>query len=215
MATTTSAPSPQMVPLHLSEAPAPPVRRPRVLLVATAFAAAGSVATFLGLLGTYLSVRSQHLASGEEAWLPMGVEIPLSPGNMSMVTLAMSLVTVQWAVHAGTHRDRTHGYLALGLTILFGVAHVTQIGYLFTQWGLALNGAEAGGTYQAVLLYTILGLHLAMVAGALIFLFLMLLRSLGGQFTGRDAEGLSAAALYWYVTVAVFAVLWYALLIVK
>jgi heme/copper-type cytochrome/quinol oxidase subunit 3 len=54
-----------------------------------------------------------------------------------------------------------------------------------------------------------------MVAAALIFLTLMALRSLGGEFTGRDAEGLSAAALYWYVTVAVYAVLWYAILIVK
>jgi cytochrome c oxidase subunit 3 len=185
-----------------------------VLLVGTAFAAAASVATFLGLLGVYLSVRTQHLAAGEEAWLPTGTTIPLSPGNMSMVTLAMSLVTVQWAVHAGAQRDRGHAYLALGITILFGVAHVTQLGFLFTQWELPLNG-EGGGTYQAILLFTIVGLHLAMVAAALIFLFLMLLRSLGGQFTGRDAEGLSAAALYWYVTVAVFAVLWYALLIVK
>ena len=54
-----------------------------------------------------------------------------------------------------------------------------------------------------------------MVAGALLFLTLMLLRSLGGQFTGRDAEGLSAGALYWYVTVALFAVIWYGILIVK
>ena len=54
-----------------------------------------------------------------------------------------------------------------------------------------------------------------MVAAALIFLTLMLLRSLGGQFTGRDVEGLSAAALYWYVTVAIFMVLWYGILIVK
>ena len=211
--TTTAAPSPEMVPLHLGDVPAPPPRRPRVLLIGTAFAAAASVATFAGLLGAYFSVRAQFL-EGEESWLPTGAEIPLSPGNMGMVTLLMSLVTVQWAVHAGTHRDRPHAYMALGTTLIFGLAHVTLIGYLWTQWGLPLNG-ETGGTTQAVLLFTILGLHIAMVAGALIFITLMTVRSLGGQFTGRDAEGLSAAALYWYVTVAVYSVLWYALLIVK
>lgn len=213
---TQTATSPEMLPLHLGEVPGAPPRRPRVLLVGTAFAAAASVVTFAALLGVYLSVRSQFLADSSEGWLPSGAEIPLSPGNMSMVTLVMSLVTVQWAVHAGTHRDRSHAYMALGLTILFGIAHVTQLGYLFTEWGLPLN-AEGGepATVQAVLFFTILGLHIAMVAGALIFIALMTVRSLGGQFTGRDAEGLSAAALYWYVTVAVFAVLWYALLIVK
>ena len=213
---TQTATSPEMVPLHLGEVPGAPPRRPRVLLVGTAFASAASVVVFAALLGVYLSVRSQFLEQSSEGWLPSGAEIPLSPGNMSMITLAMSLVTVQWAVHAGAHRDRSHAYMALGLTLLFGIAHVTQLGYLFTEWGLPLN-VEGGepATAQAVLFFTILGLHIAMVAAALVFIALMTVRSLGGQFTGRDAEGLSAAALYWYVTVAVFSVLWYALLIVK
>lgn len=210
MATATVA-SPDLLPLNLGETPAAPARRPRVLLIGTAFAAAASAATFAGLLAVYLSVRSQEIAvSG--VWLPEGATIPLSPGNMGMVTLAMSVVTAQWAVHAGAHRDRSHAYQALGITILFGIAHVVQIGYLWTQWNLPLNGES---TPQAVLLFTILGLHVAMVAGALIFFALMTVRSLGGQFTGRDAEGLSAAAMYWYVTVAVYSVLWYAILIVK
>ncbi len=210
MATATAA-SPDLLPLDLGNTPAAPVRRPRVLLIGTAFAAAGSAATFAGLLAVYLSVRSQEIAANG-TWLPEGATIPLSPGNMGMVTLIMSLVTVQWAVHAGANRDRSHAYQALSLTILFGIAHVVQIGYLWTQWHLPLNGET---TPQATLLFTILGLHVAMVAGALIFLALMTVRSLGGQFTGRDAEGLSAAAMYWYATVAVYSVLWYAILIVK
>ncbi len=211
--TTTAAPMRQTVPLHLGEVPAAPARRPRVLLIGTAFAAAGSVAAFVGLIAVYLSVRSQYLAAND-AWLPTGAAIPLSPGNMGMITLVMSLVTVQWAVHAARERDRPHAYMALGLTIfVFGLAHITLIGYLWTQWGLPLNGGTP--TVQAVLLLTITGMHVAMVAGGLIFLTLMTLRTLGGQFTGPDAEGVSAAALYWYATVAVYAVLWYALLVVK
>lgn len=212
MAGSATAVEPAQVPLHLDEVPPAEPRRPRLLLVGTSFAAAGSVAVFLGLLAIYLSVRSQVLATGE-AWLPAGASIPLSPGNMSMATLVMSLVTVQWAVHAGAHRDRGHAYLAMGFTVLFGVAHITQLAFLWSQWGLPLTGD--GTTAQAVLLFTIVGLQVAMTGAALIFLVLMLLRSLGGQFTGPDAEGLSAAALYWYVTVAVFAVIWYAILIVK
>lgn len=210
MATVTT-PTPDKVSLDLGTAPPAPERRPRVLLIGTAFAAAASAAVFAGLLAVYLSVRSQWL-EGEDAWLPAGTDIPLSPGNMGMVTLVMSVVTVQWAVYAGSRRDRPHAYQALGLTILLGVAHVVQMVYLWTQWELPLADEP---TLQAVLLFTVLGSHVAMVAGALVFLALMTVRSLGGQFTGRDVEGLSAAALYWYVTVSIYAVLWYAVLITK
>lgn len=203
---------PAQVPLHLGDVAQAPPRRPRVLLIGTAFASAASVAVFVGLLAVYYSVRSQVIADGTP-WLPGGATIPLAPGNMTMVTLAMSLVTVQWAVHAAAHRDRGHAYTALGVTLLFGLAHITQIAFLFTEWQLPLNGDAV--TTQAVLLFTIMGLQIAMTGAALIFLALMALRSLGGQFTGPDAEGLSAAALYWYVTVAVYSVIWYSILIVK
>ncbi len=212
---TLTATTPERLPLRLDEVPPAPDRRPRVLLVATSLAAAASIALFGGLLSAYFAVRADVVAGGEP-WLPDGATIPLSPGNMTMITLAMSLVTVQWAVHAGKLRDRGHAYFALALTVLLGVAHVVQLGFLWTQWELPLN-APAGeeGTLQAVLLFTIMGLHVAMVAAALIFITLMLLRSLGGQLTGRDVEGVSAAALYWYVTVGIFVVLWYGILIVK
>ena len=208
---TATATTPDQLPLRLEDVPAAPPRRPRVLLVGTTLAAAASIALFGALLAAYFAVRADVIAGGER-WLPEGATIPLAPGNMTMVTLVMSLVTVQWAVYAGKRHDRGHAYFALGLTVLLGIAHVVQIGYLWTQWGVPLNGET---TTQAVLLFTVLGLHIAMVAAALIFITLMLLRSLGGQLTGRDVEGLSAAALYWYVTVGIFTVIWYGILIVK
>lgn len=207
-ATTTT---PERLPLRLEDVPPAPPRRPRVLLVGTTLASAASIALFGGLLAAYFALRADVVGQGEQ-WLPDGASIPLTPGNMTMVTLAMSLITAQWAVHAGKQRDRGHAYFALGLTVLLGIAHVVQLGFLFTQWELPLNGEP---TTQAVLIFTIMGLHIAMVAAALIFFSLMLLRSLGGQLTGRDVEGLSAAALYWYVTVGIFVVLWYGILIVK
>lgn len=213
---TATATTPDKLPLRLEDVPTAPPRRPRVLLVGTTLASAASIALFGTLLAAYFAIRADVLEGGAEQWLPEGSTIPLTPGNMTMVTLVMSLITVQWAVWAGKRRDRGHAYFALALTVLFGVAHVVQLGYLFTQWELALNPpAGEEPTLQAVLLFTIMGLHVAMVAVALIFITLMLLRSLGGQLTGPDVEGLSAAALYWYVTVGIFVVLWYGILILK
>ena len=44
---------------------------------------------------------------------------------------------------------------------------------------------------------------------------LMAFRALGGQFTGRDREGVASAAMFWYVTIAVYAVIWYSIFITK
>jgi hypothetical protein len=54
-----------------------------------------------------------------------------------------------------------------------------------------------------------------MVAGGLLFALVMGFHALGGQLTGPDADGMNAAALFWYVTIAVYSVIWYAVFITK
>jgi heme/copper-type cytochrome/quinol oxidase subunit 3 len=193
----------------LTTAPPPPVRRPRVLLVGAAFGAVASGLVVLTMLGAYLQVRGDRLADGVPA-LPEGVVLPLTPGNMGLLTLAMSVISVAWLVHSLRHDDRTHAYLALGLTILLGVAFLNVTAYLYQQMAMPLTLTGTGG-----LLYAVTGAHLVMVAVALLFLAVMGFQALGGQLTGRDAESMSAAALYWYVTVAVYIAVWYGVYITK
>jgi heme/copper-type cytochrome/quinol oxidase subunit 3 len=188
--------------------PAPP-RRPRLLLLGSAFGAVASALAILGLLAAYLQVRADELAAGNAA-LPDDVVLPLTPGNMGMVTLLMSAITMAWAVDALRKDDRPHAYLALGLTLLFGVAFINSTVFLYQQLHLPPTSAPIAG-----LLYAVTGAHLVMVVGGMLFATVMGFQALGGQLTGRDAEGMSAAALYWYATIAVYAVLWYAVYITK
>jgi heme/copper-type cytochrome/quinol oxidase subunit 3 len=193
----------------LSLAPPPTPRRPRVLLIGSAFAAAASAMTILALIAIYLSIRADTLADGG-TWLPDGVTIPLTPGNMGLVSLLMSAVTMQWAVYALRNADRVHAYIALGVTLLLGLSFINSTAYLYSQTGLAI-----GASSQAVLIYTITGMHLAMTIAALLFALVMGFQALGGQLTGRAAEGMAAAALYWYATIGVYVVVWYAIYITK
>jgi cytochrome c oxidase subunit III len=192
-----------------STAPPPDPERPRVLLVGTALATTAVSAAILAMVALYTQVRTQQLGAGER-WIPEDTIIPLTPGNMGMVTLLMSAVTVAWAVYALRGNDRVHAFLALGLTFMFGVAFFTDTAYLWQQMNLGIRDSVA-----AVLIYAITGAHVAMVGGGLLFLLVMGFRALGGQLTGRAAEGLSAAALFWYVTIGVYAVVWYAIYITK
>jgi len=187
---------------------APPVR-PRLTFIGTALASAAVFMTFAGLIGVYLSYRSQSLETTGK-WLPAGASIPLTPANTALFTLLLSVVTMRWAVHAVTNNDRPHAYLALGLTMLFGLCFINMTSFLYTQMHLGVSKSQAG-----VLIYVITGAHLALVMIALLYAALMTFRTLGGEYSGRDREGITAASLFWYVTVAVFAVIWYAIYVTK
>ncbi len=194
----------------LVAAPAPEPRRPRVLLIGAAFGAIASALVVLTTLAIYLQVRDDFLDSGGTGGTPDDFILPLTPGGMGMVTLLMSAVSVSWAVWALRRDDRVHAYLAVGLTILLGIAFINATVYLYQSLSLGLTFSGLGG-----LLYIVTGSHLVMTVAGLVFVAVMGFQSLGGQLTGRDAEGMSAAALYWYVTVAVYAAIYYGIYITK
>ena len=190
-------------------APPPQPRRPRALFMGTAFAAAAVGMSFLGLIAIYISVRSEAIAGGG-TWLPEGVVIPLTPPNVAMATLLMSVVTMQWAIYAIGNRDRQNAYIALGITLLLGAAFANSTAYLYSQMGLVIADSPVG-----VLIYAISGAHLVLTIAALLYVGVVALRALGGEYTPRDHEGLSSAALFWYATVAVYALIWYTIFITK
>ena len=188
--------------------PAPPAR-PRVLLIGSALASGSAAMVVLALVAQYAQLRNE-VVSGGSRWLPEEANIQLTPGNMGMVTLVMSLVTVAWIVQALRNDDRTHALIAFGVTLLFGAAFINVTVFGWQQLGLGVVSAT-----PAPVIYTITGLVVAMVGVGMLFLAVMAFRALGGQLTGRSAEGVVAAVLFWYVTVAVYAVVWYAVTITK
>jgi cytochrome c oxidase subunit 3 len=198
------------LPVRIGDAPVAPPARPRLLIIGTAFGSAAVFMAFAGLVGTYLALRAQTLADGHR-WLPEGVVIPLTPGTMGLIIMLMTAVVVQWAVYAIGNDDRPSAYCALGLTLLLGAAYIVEIAYYYTQIGVPLDDPSGYG----VLMYCITGAHLAMVGAAMIFVGLMAFRTLGGEYSGRDREGVAAAAMFWHTTVVVYAVIWYAIFVMK
>lgn len=189
--------------------PAPAVQRPRVLVVGAAFAAAASFTVFIGLIGIYLAARVDVVGSGT-AWLPEGATIPLQQPNTMFITLIMSVFTMQWAVAAIAKNDRVNSYLAMGLTLMLGIATIVMTTYL---WYLMELDIASG--IQGVLIYTITGAHIVMLVLAMLFVALMGLRALGGQFTARQHDGITAAAVFWYAMVAVYALIWISIYVTK
>jgi cytochrome c oxidase subunit 3 len=181
-----------------------------VLLVGTALASAAAFMTVAGLVAVYLTRRAQVLAAGD-AWFPQGVSIPLTPGTMGLIIMVMVAVIAQWAAYAIGNDDRVAAYCAVGLLLLLSSAFILEMAYYFTQIGISVRDASGVG----VLVFTIVGAHLAMVGVGMLFMIVVGFRTLGGEYSARDREGVSAAAMYWLVTVAAYFVIWYALFVTK
>lgn len=184
--------------------PAPLLPRRRELLFGTAFATAGIVMAMATLIGAYIASRD---ATGA-AWLSAN-DLPLTQPNMQLITIGMSVVTMQWAVWSINRDDRYHTYLALGVTLLLGVAFVNQTSFLYNQAGITIVQAEGP------LFYAVTAGHLAMVVAGMVFMALMGFRTLGGQFSSRQPDGIGAAAIFWYAAVALYAVIWFAVYVQK
>ncbi|HMJ78227.1 MAG TPA: cytochrome c oxidase subunit 3 [Iamia sp.] len=202
---------------HVPEDLGPGVARPRVLLVGTALAGAAIIVFFAGLIGLYLRVRHGVITGpavdGEApVWFADGQTLPLTPANVAMGTMLLSCVSMQWAVDSVKRDDRRGSFFALAMTVLFGGAVINATSFLYTQSGFALSG----GTNDAGLLfYAVTGSHLALIVGALLFVVIMTVRTLGGEHGSHDREGIVAASLIWYLTTGIMLAVWYAVYVTK
>jgi len=187
-------------------APARPVERPRVTAVGSLLASAGVAMYFAGLLGVYLT---QRVGVGRDEWLA-GVNLPLTTPNMMIVTVALSCVPAQWALWAVARNDRANAYVALGLTMLFGVALINSQYWLYQQMDLAI-----ADSVQAVLIYAISGSFIALLVSAMAYLAVVTFRTLGGQYGPHQHDAVTGAVIYWYVMAAIFAVIWLAVYVTK
>jgi heme/copper-type cytochrome/quinol oxidase subunit 3 len=190
-----------------SPPPAPP-ERPRVLVIGTSLGVAAMLIAFGGLIGVYIQERATVLHTGQ-TWLPTGGDIPTMPGTVAMVGLAFSAVTMLWAHWAIGHDDRPRAYMALGITAVLGLAFLNSMAFFIIQSGLNVHSTTG------LLIYTLVGAEMVAVGAGVLFIGVTAFRTLGGQYSSADTEGVTAATIYWFATVAVFFGLWLLIFIEK
>lgn len=192
----------------LAVPPTPTPTRPQVVLIGSGLAAAGAFMGVIGIVGVYLAQRARVVATGA-SWLPEKANIPLTPSNMAFGTMLVSAITLWWGVKAVKNNDRMSAYLALGLTLFFGLAVINATSFIYTQSGLAV------ATTPGLLFFAATGAHLAMMVAGLFYILAVTFRTLAGSAGTEQHDALLGAALFWYVTVAAHAVIWLAIYITK
>ncbi len=188
--------------------PVPSLARPRTVVVG---ALLGTVAVFMafgGLVSLYVQQRQQTRSAGEE-WFPEG-SIEMGPAGMMMMTLVLSMVTVQWAVQAARTHDRPHGFIALGVTLLFGAAVINQFWFVYQDTAFAIDAGRA-----ELMFYVVTGSFIAMLIGAMAMMTVVTIRALLGPFGRGLAHAVQGAAYFWHACVVCYFLVWYGVFITK
>jgi heme/copper-type cytochrome/quinol oxidase subunit 3 len=156
---------------------------------------------FAAFFAVYAMSYSSH-----RSWPPKGIVVPgLALPTVMVALMVLSSVFVQVAVRAvraGEGRRLTRALAAtLGLGLAFAVLQI--VAYSQVHFGIR------SGTY-ASLFYLMSAVALAHVAGGVVFLAMVLIRTVGGELAIGRPEPAEAAAIYWHFVVVVSVALYLA-----
>ena len=144
--------------------------------------------------------------SSQPSWPPKDVTVPGSgiPTVMTGLLVASSFF-LQMGVRAIRRGDDRRLSVWLAATLVLGAAFVALqlFGYAQVDFGI-------GEGIYASLFYMMTGLALAHVAGGVVFLVLVLVRSATGRLAMVRHEPAEAAAIYWHFVVIVSVALYLA-----
>jgi heme/copper-type cytochrome/quinol oxidase subunit 3 len=178
--------------------------RPRnVLTLASLLLGAGGLMFQAALIGAYV-----HLRGRIDHWPPEEAHLYL--GNMLVITILLSAVTVEWG-HAAVRRNLVRqASAAYGITAGFGVAFLTLLSHTMDRAGYGAAADEYATVVSA--LAFVLGILVVVAIGAVL---LTLFRVRGGQVTAADPDQARAVAWYWHFTVVAAVATWYTVVVLK
>jgi heme/copper-type cytochrome/quinol oxidase subunit 3 len=188
------------------EPPAPPVR-PNLPIgsnawVATLMFLGAEAMFFAGLIGAYIVFRLST-----SIWPPpFQPRLPVGITGINTLILIASAVTMRWGLKAVRNDDRRKLIRYLTATAVLGGIFLLIQGFEWfrlIRFGLTVSSSVYGGLF-----YTLIGFHGLHVAGALIWLLVVLVQANQGRFSRARHVGVQICGMYWTFVVALWPVLY-------
>lgn len=177
---------------------------------------ASEVMFFGGLFAAYFVARADapewppdSLLSAEQVAAGVHLELEVALPAFSTIILILSSVTMQIGVWNIARGNRTGLIWWLVVTIILGLSFLSMQLYDYSQLAFRADDTVYGTTF-----YTLTGFHGAHVAGGVLFMLVILVRSLAGQFSARSHEAIEACSFYWHFVDVVWIALFTTLYIV-
>ncbi len=175
---------------------------------------ASEVMFFGGLFAAYFIARADseqwppvQLLSPEKVAAGVNFDLELTIPIIGTIILVSSSFVIQWGVFQIKKGNRTGLIWALFITMVMGMTFLTLQMYDYAQLPFRADDTIFGTTF-----FTLTGFHGAHVTGGVLFIFVALMRSLGGQFDADHHEAIEACSMYWHfvdvVWIALFTILY-------
>ncbi len=175
---------------------------------------ASEVMFFGGLFAAYFIARADNVqwpphdlleelkAAGEASSASAEFHLELLLPLIATCLLVTSSFTIQYSVMQIAKGNRTGMIWSLFISLVLGVIFLTMQMYDYAQLEFTARDTIFGTTF-----YVLTGFHGAHVAGGAIFMIVVLVRGLGGQFSAKHHEAVEACSLYWHFVDVVWIIL--------
>jgi cytochrome c oxidase subunit 3 len=177
---------------------------------------ASEVMFFGGLFAAYFIVRADaaewppvHLLTPEQVAAGVRLESEFWLPFIATIILIISSVTIQIAVFSIRRGNRSGLIQWTFVSMVLGIVFLVMQAYDYSILPFGINDTIYGTTF-----YTLTGFHGLHVVGGVIFMGIILARSLAGQFTAANHEGVEACSFYWHFVDVVWIVMFTTLYII-
>lgn len=175
---------------------------------------ASEVMFFGGLFAAYFIARSdanewppEYLLTPEQVASGVTLELEFWLPFIATILLVTSSVTIQAAVFSIRRGNRSGLIRWTFISIVLGLVFLVMQMYDYSQLHFGVGDTIYGTTF-----FTLTGFHGLHVAGGVVFMGIILARSLAGQFTAANHEAVEACSFYWHfvdvVWIALFTTLY-------
>ena len=178
---------------------------------------ASEVMFFGGLFAAYFIARADssqwppvHLLTPDQVSRGVKLELELALPTIATILLVTSSITMQMGVFQIRRGNRTALMWWMVVSIVLGLVFLAMQMYDYNQLPFRASDTVFGTTF-----FTLTGFHGAHVAGGIIFMIVVLVRSMGGQFSASHHEAVEACSLYWHFVDVVWLALFTTLYIVR
>ena len=182
----------------------PEPRRPLLdnARLATLFLIGGELMFFGGLIAAFFVLRV-----GAPVWPPPGQpRLPVGVTGVNTLVLLSSSVIMMGALRALARDDRRRLLRGLTFAGALGLVFLAIQGYEWArlvEFGLTMASGPYGATF-----YTLIGVHGLHVAGALVWLAVVIRRASRGRYARGQGAAVQACAMYWHFIVALWPILY-------
>jgi cytochrome c oxidase subunit 3 len=167
---------------------------------------ASEVMFFGGLFAAYFNIRADATE-----WPPAGLEhLHATLPAIFTCVLVLSSVTMHMGVLA-IRRDNPKALARwVGLTLFLGILFLCGQIYDYAHLDFTIRDGVYGSTF-----FTLTGFHGAHVFGGAVYLFIVLIRSMTGQFSKAHHAAVEGASMYWHFVDVVWIALFFTLYVIK